>query len=164
MRFASRLCGTRFARRSTIGDLQKTIGGRLTVAIDTHVKLTANRTPRVVETSSVIVTLRGDDPTRETIVLLGNYDSRLRMDTTRRSTHQVPTTTARAPRLSETPHAPLRARPARVRSSSHVSTAKNRGSSAPERRDERRGRFRLRHRGRVGRSRRQKDALRGPFL
>ena len=58
------------------GDLQKVSGGRLTVNLDTYVQPKTDRTPRAVETSSVYATLRGDDPTRGTIVISSHYDSR----------------------------------------------------------------------------------------
>jgi len=56
--------------------LQKRSGGRLSVALDTFVQPKTDRTPRAVETSSVIATLRGDDPARGTIVISSHYDSR----------------------------------------------------------------------------------------
>ncbi len=58
------------------GDLQKVSGGRLTVNLDTYVQPKTDRTPRDVETSSVYATLRGDDPSRGTIVISSHYDSR----------------------------------------------------------------------------------------
>lgn len=58
------------------GDLQKISGGRMTVNLDTFVQPKSDRMPRAVETSSVYATLRGDDPTRGTIVISSHYDSR----------------------------------------------------------------------------------------
>ncbi len=58
------------------GDVAKTAGDRMTVKFDTFVQEKTARTPRAVETSSVYATLRGDDPTRGTIVISSHYDSR----------------------------------------------------------------------------------------
>ncbi len=54
----------------------KSSDGRMTVALDTFVQPKTERTPRAVETSSVYATLRGDDPSRGTIVISSHYDSR----------------------------------------------------------------------------------------
>ncbi|MEO6991395.1 MAG: M20/M25/M40 family metallo-hydrolase [Candidatus Baltobacteraceae bacterium] len=51
-------------------------GGRMTVAFDTFEHAKTDHLPRAVEVSSVIATLRGDDPERGTIVLSSHYDSR----------------------------------------------------------------------------------------
>jgi Zn-dependent M28 family amino/carboxypeptidase len=51
-------------------------GGRLTVAFDTYEQPKTEDTPRAVTVSSVIATLRGDDPARGTIVISSHYDSR----------------------------------------------------------------------------------------
>jgi hypothetical protein len=51
-------------------------GGRMTVAFDTYDQPKTDRTPRSVEVSSVIATLRGTDPSRGTIVISSHYDSR----------------------------------------------------------------------------------------
>ena len=51
-------------------------GGRMSVSYDTYVQAKTDRTPRAVEVSSVIATLRGDDPTRGTYVMSSHYDSR----------------------------------------------------------------------------------------
>ena len=51
-------------------------GGRLSVSYDTYVQPKTPRTPRAVEVSSVIATLRGDDPGRATYVMSSHYDSR----------------------------------------------------------------------------------------
>ncbi len=50
--------------------------GRLSVAYDTYVQPKTEHTPRAVEVSSVIATLRGDDPSRGTYVISSHYDSR----------------------------------------------------------------------------------------
>ena len=57
-------------------DIGKTSGGRLSVALDTFLQPKTARTPRDVETSSVIATLKGDDPQRGIIVISSHYDSR----------------------------------------------------------------------------------------
>jgi Zn-dependent M28 family amino/carboxypeptidase len=51
-------------------------GGRLSVSFDTYMQPKTERTPREVEVSSVIATLRGDDPDRATYVMSSHYDSR----------------------------------------------------------------------------------------
>jgi hypothetical protein len=51
-------------------------GGRLSVTFDTYVQPKTDQTPRDVEVSSVIATLRGDDPTRGTYLMTSHYDSR----------------------------------------------------------------------------------------
>lgn len=51
-------------------------GGRLSVTYDTYVQPKTERIPRSVEVSSVIATLRGDDPDRATYVMSSHYDSR----------------------------------------------------------------------------------------
>jgi len=51
-------------------------GGRMTVAYDTFMQPKTEHIPRAVEVSSVIATLRGDDPSRGTIVISSHYDSR----------------------------------------------------------------------------------------
>ena len=48
----------------------------MTVSLDTFVQPKSERMPRAVETSSVYATLRGDDPSRGTIVISSHYDSR----------------------------------------------------------------------------------------
>jgi len=57
-------------------DIAKSTGDRMTVRLDTFMQAKTPRTPRAVETSSVYATLRGDDPTRGTIVISSHYDSR----------------------------------------------------------------------------------------
>ncbi|GAC1568530.1 MAG: M20/M25/M40 family metallo-hydrolase [Vulcanimicrobiaceae bacterium] len=57
-------------------ELEQPSEGRLTVTLDTYVQPKTAYTPRAVETSSVIATLRGDDPARGTIVVSSHYDSR----------------------------------------------------------------------------------------
>ncbi len=61
---------------SQFGELANASAGRLTVKLDTYVQPKTERTPRAVETSSVYATLRGDDPSRGTIVISSHYDSR----------------------------------------------------------------------------------------
>ena len=51
-------------------------GGRMTVSLDTYVQAKTPETPRAVEVSSVIATLRGDDPARGTYLMTSHYDSR----------------------------------------------------------------------------------------
>ena len=51
-------------------------GGRMTVAYDTYLQPKLESTPRDVEVSNVIATLRGYDPKRGTIVISSHYDSR----------------------------------------------------------------------------------------
>lgn len=51
-------------------------GGRMTVALDTYTEPKGPRSPRDVVISSVIATLRGDDPSGRTEVLSSHYDSR----------------------------------------------------------------------------------------
>jgi hypothetical protein len=57
-------------------DIGKNSGGRLSVALDTFMQPKTARTPRDVETSSVIAILKGDDPQRGIIVISSHYDSR----------------------------------------------------------------------------------------
>jgi Zn-dependent M28 family amino/carboxypeptidase len=69
-----------FAARDWIAarfrEIAKESGGRLTVAFDTFEQPKTDDTPRAVTVSSVIATLRGDDPARGTIVISSHYDSR----------------------------------------------------------------------------------------
>jgi hypothetical protein len=53
-------------------------GGRMTVALDSYVQTAdpKRRIPRDVEISSVIATLKGDDPSGRTYVMSSHYDSR----------------------------------------------------------------------------------------
>jgi len=46
----------------------------MTVALDDYVQPKTSRTPRAVAESSVIATLKGDDPTAATYVISGHYD------------------------------------------------------------------------------------------
>jgi hypothetical protein len=64
-----------FARFSQIA---RTSNGRLTVALDTYTQPAdpAKRIPRDVVISSVIATLKGDDPAAPTYVMSSHYDSR----------------------------------------------------------------------------------------
>ena len=61
---------------SRFREIAETSGGRMTVALDTYVQAKTDHTPRAVEVSSVIATLKGDDPSRGTIVMSSHYDSR----------------------------------------------------------------------------------------
>jgi Zn-dependent M28 family amino/carboxypeptidase len=70
-----------FAARSWIADqfreIAKASHGRMTVAYDSHVqKADGKRVPRDVEVSSVIATLKGDEPGGRTYVMSSHYDSR----------------------------------------------------------------------------------------
>jgi hypothetical protein len=71
-----------FAARAYLVDRFRRIaregGGRLTVALDTYTQPAdpAKRIPRAVVISSVIATLKGDDPTGRTYVMSSHYDSR----------------------------------------------------------------------------------------
>jgi len=51
-------------------------GGRMTVAFDTYVQTKANSMPRDAEVSSVVATLKGDDPNAPVYVISSHYDSR----------------------------------------------------------------------------------------
>jgi hypothetical protein len=50
--------------------------GRMTVDVDSFVQPKTERTPRDVQTDSVYATLKGDDPSRGTVVMSSHYDSR----------------------------------------------------------------------------------------
>src|SRR5215831_4632598 len=70
-----------FAARSWIADqfrqIAKTSHGRMTVAYDSYVqKADGKRVVRDVEISSVVATLKGDDPAGRTYVMSSHYDSR----------------------------------------------------------------------------------------
>src|SRR5690349_6293059 len=70
-----------FAARAWIADqfreIAKASHGRMTVAYDTHVHAAdGKRVPRDVEISSVIATLKGDEPGGRTYVMSSHYDSR----------------------------------------------------------------------------------------
>jgi hypothetical protein len=70
-----------FAARSWIADqfreIAKTSHGRMTVAYDSYTqKADGKRIPRDVEISSVIATLKGDEPGGRTYVMSSHYDSR----------------------------------------------------------------------------------------
>ena len=71
-----------FAARSYLVERFRSIaaasGGRMTVALDTYTQAAdpAKRIPRAVEISSVIATLKGDDPSGRTYVMSSHYDSR----------------------------------------------------------------------------------------
>jgi hypothetical protein len=70
-----------FAARAWIADqfreIAKASQGRMTVAYDTHVHAAdGKRVPRDVEISSVIATLKGDEPGGRTYVMSSHYDSR----------------------------------------------------------------------------------------
>lgn len=55
-------------------DIAKSSGGRLSVAFDTFVQPKGDRIVRDVEMSSVVATLKGDDPQRGIIVVSSHYD------------------------------------------------------------------------------------------
>ena len=55
-------------------EIGRSSGGRLTVAFDTYVRPKAGRIVRDVEMSSVVATLKGDDPSRGLIVISSHYD------------------------------------------------------------------------------------------
>lgn len=70
-----------FAARSWLAQRYREIAGashgRMTVAYDTYVqKADGRRIPRDVEISSVVATLKGDDPDGRTYVISSHYDSR----------------------------------------------------------------------------------------
>lgn len=69
-----------FAARDWIrGQFEKiaaTTGGRMTVALDEYTQPKLDYTPRAVLISSVVATLRGDDPSGRTYVISSHYDSR----------------------------------------------------------------------------------------
>ena len=69
-----------YAARAYLADrfraIARTSGGRMTVAYDTYVQPKTPDIPRAVEVSSVIATLRGDDPARGIYVISSHYDSR----------------------------------------------------------------------------------------
>lgn len=69
-----------FAARNWIADqfrgIARSSAGRLSVRFDTYVQAKTARTPRAAEVSSVIATLRGDDPLRGIYVMSSHYDSR----------------------------------------------------------------------------------------
>ena len=70
-----------FAARAWIADqfreIAKASHGRMTVAYDTYLqKADGKRVPRDVEISSVIATLKGDEPGGRTYVMSSHYDSR----------------------------------------------------------------------------------------
>jgi hypothetical protein len=72
-----------FAARDWIAarfrQIAATSGGRMTVTLDSYTQPAdpAKRAPRAVVVSSVIATLKGDDPTGRTIVMSSHYDSRV---------------------------------------------------------------------------------------
>jgi Zn-dependent M28 family amino/carboxypeptidase len=69
-----------FAARDWIkGEFEKiaaTSGGRMTVGLDEYTQPKTDNTPRDVLVSSVVATLRGDDPSGRTYVMTSHYDSR----------------------------------------------------------------------------------------
>ena len=62
--------------RAQFENAAKASGGRMTVTLDTYIQPKTPRTPRAVAVSSVIATLRGDDPTGPTYVMSSHYDNR----------------------------------------------------------------------------------------
>ena len=82
-----------FAARAWIADqfreIAKASHGRMTVDYDTHVHpADGKRVPRDVEISSVIATLKGDEPGGRTYVMSSHYDSRITDNTD--FTHDAP--------------------------------------------------------------------------
>jgi len=73
-------------------EIAQTSGGRLTVRYDEYLQPTdpAKRAPRPVVLSSVIATLRGDDPTGRVVVMSSHLDSRARSRTPPAPTTTVP--------------------------------------------------------------------------
>jgi hypothetical protein len=71
-----------FAARAYLVDrfrqIARSSGGRMTVALDTYTQPAdpKKRVPREVVISSVIATLKGDEPTSRTYVISSHYDSR----------------------------------------------------------------------------------------
>jgi Zn-dependent M28 family amino/carboxypeptidase len=58
-------------------EIVRTSGGRMSVALDTYTqRADAKRIPRDVVISSVVATLKGDDPSGRTFVMSSHYDSR----------------------------------------------------------------------------------------
>ncbi len=58
-------------------DIANTSGGRMTVAVDSHLHhADGKRVPRDVEIASVVATLKGDEPGTRTYVMSSHYDSR----------------------------------------------------------------------------------------
>ena len=59
-------------------EIARASGGRMTVALDSYTQTAdpKKRIPRDVVISSVIATLKGDDPTGRTYVMSSHYDSR----------------------------------------------------------------------------------------
>lgn len=58
-------------------EIARSSGGRMTVALDTYTqKADGKRIPRDVVISSVVATLKGDDPSGRTFVMSSHYDSR----------------------------------------------------------------------------------------
>lgn len=57
-------------------DIARVSGGRMTVALDSYAQAKTERTPRSVEVSSVVATLRGDDPASRIYVISSHFDSR----------------------------------------------------------------------------------------
>jgi Zn-dependent M28 family amino/carboxypeptidase len=62
--------------RAQFEQIAATANGRLRVSFDTYIQPKTDRTPRAVQISSVIATLKGDDPTGRTYLLSSHYDSR----------------------------------------------------------------------------------------
>jgi len=62
--------------KSEFERIDATSGGRLTVALDEYTQPKTEYTPREVLVSSVVATLKGDDPGGRTYVMTSHYDSR----------------------------------------------------------------------------------------
>ncbi len=57
-------------------EIAKSSGGRMSVALDEYVQPKTEDAPRAVLISSVVATLRGDDPSRGVVVISSHFDSR----------------------------------------------------------------------------------------
>lgn len=57
-------------------DIARVSRARMTVTLDSYTQEKTERTPRAVEVSSVVATLRGDDPVSRTYVIASHFDSR----------------------------------------------------------------------------------------
>lgn len=62
--------------RGQFEEIARGSGGRMTVAFDTYVQKKERTMPRDVEVSSVVATLKGDDPNAPVYVMSSHYDSR----------------------------------------------------------------------------------------
>jgi len=62
--------------KSEFENIAATNGGRMSVALDEYTQPKTENTPRDVLVSSVVATLKGDDPSSRTYVMTSHYDSR----------------------------------------------------------------------------------------